>query len=65
MCRLTRTPSGALGVFVVVDTICMGMGMGVPIFNILLGIPVGWYVAELASNQNVNFLCPPESHDPH
>jgi hypothetical protein len=43
----------------------MGMGMGVPIFNILLGIPVGWYVAELASNQNVNFLCPPESHDPH
>ncbi len=31
------------------DTICAGIGMGVPILNIVLGIPVGWCIIELAS----------------
>jgi hypothetical protein len=34
-----------LAIFAFVDIVCMGLGMGVPIFCILLGLPVGWYVA--------------------
>jgi hypothetical protein len=32
-------------IFLVVDIICAGMGMGVPFFNILLGFPLGWFLA--------------------
>jgi hypothetical protein len=32
-------------IFVVLDLLCVGAGMGVPIFCILLGFPVGWYLA--------------------
>ena len=35
----------ALAIFMFLDVICVGMGMGVPIFCILFGLPVGWYVA--------------------
>ena len=35
----------ALAIFGLVDIVCMGLGMGVPIFCILLGLPVGWYIA--------------------
>ncbi len=35
----------ALAIFAFLDTICMGLGMGVPIFCILFGLPVGWYIA--------------------
>ena len=31
--------------FVVLDVVSIGMGMGVPFFTILLGIPVGWFTA--------------------
>jgi hypothetical protein len=37
-------PVWALAIFVVLDTICIGMGMGVPIFCILFGFLVGWYI---------------------
>jgi hypothetical protein len=33
-----------LALFVFLDTICVGMGMGVPIFCIIFGFLVGWYV---------------------
>jgi len=32
-------------IFVVLDLICVGAGMGVPFFCIVLGLPVGWYIA--------------------
>jgi len=32
-------------IYVAVDLVCIGMGMGVPFFPILLGFAVGWYVA--------------------
>ena len=35
-------PLWALGIFVLLDIICIGMGMGVPIFCILFGFLVGW-----------------------
>jgi hypothetical protein len=38
-------PGWTLAIYAVLDTVCVGMGMGVPIFCILLGFPVGWYVA--------------------
>jgi len=36
----------ALALFCLLDLICVGMGMGVPIFCILFGLPVGWYIAQ-------------------
>jgi hypothetical protein len=41
----------AYGIFMVLDTICVGMGMGVPVFCILLGFVVGWYIARVAVAQ--------------
>jgi len=35
----------ALLAYAVLDTLCVGAGMGIPIFCILLGFPTGWYVA--------------------
>ena len=37
-------------VYVVLDLICIGMGMGVPIFCILLGFPVGWFLVKYLSS---------------
>jgi len=42
----TLRPLWALGIFVVLDIICVGMGMGVPIFCILFGFLVGWYIVK-------------------
>jgi len=39
-------PQWALGIFVLLDIICIGMGMGVPIFCILFGFLVGWFAAK-------------------
>jgi hypothetical protein len=35
----------ALAVYAFLDLICAGLGMGVPIFCILLALPVGWVIA--------------------
>jgi hypothetical protein len=35
----------AFAVYVIADVVCVGMGMGVPIFCIGLGFLVGWYIA--------------------
>lgn len=35
----------AFPIFVVLDLICVGAGMGVPVFCIFLGFPIGWYLA--------------------
>ena len=37
-------PFWAFGIFALLDLICVGMGMGVPIFCILFGFFVGWYI---------------------
>lgn len=34
-----------LAIFLFIDLLCVGLGMGVPIFCILLGFPFGWYIA--------------------
>ena len=41
---MTLKPGWALAAFIVIDIICFGMGMGVPIFCILFGFLVGWYI---------------------
>ncbi len=33
-------------IYIILDTFLVGIGMGVPIFSILLGFPVGWYIAK-------------------
>ena len=32
--------------YMLIDIICTGAGMGVPIFCILFGFPLGWYIAK-------------------
>ena len=44
----------AFVVFVLLDVICVGMGMGVPIFCIAVGFPVGWYIAARALRATSN-----------
>jgi hypothetical protein len=47
-------PGWALGVYVVLDTICVGMGMGVPIFCILFGFVVGWFIVRYVTATTVD-----------
>ena len=37
--------SWAIIIYGILDGICVGLGMGIPFFCILLGLPVGWYLA--------------------
>lgn len=36
----------ALVIYIFLDTLLVGMGMGVPFFCLLFGFPVGWYLAK-------------------
>lgn len=41
-----------LFIYLLLDILCVGVGMGVPIFSIILGFPLGWYLTKrLYSNQ--------------
>jgi len=51
MSRLLRLkPLWALLLYLFVDVLCVGVGMGVPFFCILLGFPVGWVIARRVSD---------------
>ncbi len=39
----------AFAIFVIVDLVCVGVGMGVPLACILFGFFVGWYIAKRAT----------------
>lgn len=39
----------AVILYIVIDIICVGTGMGVPIFCIMLGFPLGWYIVKRVS----------------
>jgi prolipoprotein diacylglyceryltransferase len=39
----------AVILYMVIDIICVGAGMGIPIFCILLGFPLGWYIVKRIS----------------
>ena len=44
----------AFAIFVIVDLVCVGMGMGVPLACILFGFFVGWYIAKRATIATAN-----------
>jgi len=44
----------AFVIFIIVDTLCIGLGMGVPILCILFGFVVGWYIAKRATLTTAN-----------
>lgn len=45
----------AFVIYMVVDLICLGpLGMTVPFFSILLGFPVGWYLAKRLYTPDLN-----------
>ena len=46
----------AIAIYLILDTLFVGVGMGVPILCILLGFPVGWYLAKrlTLSRKNLN-----------
>jgi len=33
-------------IYIILDTVLVAIGMGVPILNIILGFPLGWYIAK-------------------
>lgn len=35
--------------YLLIDTLCVGAGMGVPFFPILFGFPLGWFLAQRIS----------------
>jgi hypothetical protein len=39
----------AVVLYILIDIFCVGAGMGVPIFCILLGFPLGWYIVKRIS----------------
>lgn len=44
------TKKFAFPLYIILDTLLVAVGMGVPILNILLGFPVGWYIAKRLSH---------------
>jgi hypothetical protein len=36
----------AVVIYILIDLMCVGAGMGVPVFCILLGFPLGWYITK-------------------
>lgn len=49
-------PHWLLLIFIILDVLCIGMGMGVPIFCILFGFVVGWFLVKLISRNNIDTL---------
>jgi hypothetical protein len=45
-------------IFIILDLLCIAMGMGVPIFCILFGFPIGWYIAKriTINPENMNII---------
>lgn len=43
----------AFAIYIVADVVCVGMGMGVPIFCIGFGFFVGWYIAARATRSRL------------
>jgi len=42
-------------IYIIIDLICVGpLGMGVPIFSIILGFPVGWYLTKRLYKPDLN-----------
>jgi hypothetical protein len=41
-------------IYILLDTFLVGIGMGIPIFCILLGFPVGWYIARRLTKSQSN-----------
>ncbi len=55
MNRLYRIkPRTALLTYIALDVFCVGAGMGVPIFCILLGAPVGWYIGKRTTAEDAD-----------
>ena len=50
---LIRERRFQIAVFLIADIVATGMGMGVPIFNILLGFVVGLFIPHLQSLQSM------------
>jgi hypothetical protein len=45
-------------IYVIADLFCVGLGMGVPMFSILLGFPVGWFLTKklYASDLDMKYI---------
>jgi len=43
--KLKKINAKVVIIYILIDIICAGAGMGVPIFCILLGFPLGWYIS--------------------
>ena len=46
-------PPRLIIIFVVLDVFCMAMGMGLPVFNIMFGFVIGWYILNWISIRTI------------
>lgn len=46
MKNLAKSDIKFIATYILIDLLCVGMGMGVPILCILIGFPLGWIVTE-------------------
>ena len=49
MNRFIELNAKVIIIYILIDLMCVGAGMGVPIFCILLGFPLGWYITKRVS----------------
>jgi len=42
----------AVLLYALLDLLCIGLGMGMPIFCLLFGLPVGWFIARKVSTEH-------------
>ena len=54
-------PKTAFIIYIILDTVLVGMGMGIPFFCILFGFPMGWYLAKrvYGTKRNLNKILKP------
>ena len=51
---LNLKPLWLFVIYVILDILCTGMGMGVPIFCIILGFPVGWFALKYINREETS-----------
>jgi hypothetical protein len=58
---LKINPKTAFIIYIILDTVLVGMGMGVPFFCILFGFPMGWYLVKriYLTKRNLNKILKP------
>jgi hypothetical protein len=53
---MNKKKSSSILKLIFLETLCTGVGMGVPFMNILLGFPLGWYITRRISLEEKDYI---------